>query len=338
MLGHDLRNPLAAILTSARLAVRRGGLPVGEQKTIARIVSSGERMERMIDQILDMTRARQRGGIPLRREPKDVSLSVVKAVEEARAGHAEAVLEVEVAPDGRLVASIDADRVEQVLSNLIGNAIVHSPAGRPVRIAVRSDAAFVVVTVHNEGPPILEELQRTLFDPFTRAHSPKQERSRGLGLGLYIAEHIVRAHGGAIALESTVEYGTTFAFTMPRASAGDKDAYVLVVEDDQDLRETTQEVLELAGFKTAAAQDGAHALRILADRGMPDLILLDLVMPVMDGWTLLSRLRSEPTYAQVPVIVTTSATSRAPSGVLVLKKPVTPESLEQHVRRYMRAS
>ena len=219
MLGHDLRNPLAAILTSARLALRRGALPLAEQKTIARVVSSGERMERMIDQILDMTRSRQKGGIELHRARIDLALSTVKAADEARAGRADAVIELDVAEATALEVDGDADRLEQVLSNLIGNAVAHTPPGHPVRVAVHSTADHITVAVHNGGPPIPPELQGSLFDPFTRAHSPKQQRSAGLGLGLYIAEHIVRAHGGSIAYESTAAAGTTFSFTIPRASA-----------------------------------------------------------------------------------------------------------------------
>lgn len=111
--------------------------------------------------------------------------------------------------------------------------------------------------------------------------------------------------------------------------------YVLVIEDDDDLRETLQEVLDHAGFENACVEDGAQGLRVIAERGAPRLIFLDLVMPVMDGWTFLSALRADPRYAEVPVIVTTSAPSRAPGGVLVLQKPVTPEAIEQNVRRYM---
>jgi len=213
MLGHDLRNPLAAILTSARLAIRRGALPAGEQKTIARIVSSGERMERMIDQILDMTRARQSGGIPLRCEPKDVAGCVTKAVEAALAERPDARVALELA-EGNFVALIDSDRIEQVVAKLVGNAIVHGTAGLPVRVAVRADGASVTVSIHNHGAAITPERQRTLFDPFTRGHSPKEARSSGLGLGLYIAEHIVRAHGGAIALDSSNADGVTFSFTL----------------------------------------------------------------------------------------------------------------------------
>ena len=111
--------------------------------------------------------------------------------------------------------------------------------------------------------------------------------------------------------------------------------YVLVVEDDADLRETLQEVLEYAGFENVCVEDGAQGLRTVAERGAPRLIFLDLVMPVMDGWTFLSALRADARYAAVPVIVTTSAPSRAPRGVLVLQKPVKPETIEQEARRYM---
>lgn len=114
--------------------------------------------------------------------------------------------------------------------------------------------------------------------------------------------------------------------------------YLLVVEDDDDLRESMAELLEDAGFTTLTAEHGADALRVIAERGAPKLILLDLVMKVMDGWTFLSRLRGVPSYASIPVIVTTSGPARAPAGVVVLEKPVDPELLERHIQRYLRAS
>lgn len=220
-LGHDLRNPLAAILTSARLTLRRGALPASEQKSIARIVSSGERMERMIGQLLDSNRTRQPGGIPLHRDQNDVSQSVVRAVEHARVGHPDAVVELDVERESEHVAHVDSERVEQVLSTLIENAIVHGPPGRPVRVSIRSGEGHVTVAVHNEGTPVPVERQRSLFDPFTRAHSPKLEHSSALGLGLYIAEHIVLAHRGAITLDSNADTGTTLSFTVARAAPED---------------------------------------------------------------------------------------------------------------------
>lgn len=117
-----------------------------------------------------------------------------------------------------------------------------------------------------------------------------------------------------------------------------QSAYVLVVEDDDDLRDTMQEVLEHAGLATVTARDGLDALRVLGERGLPNVILLDLVMPTMDGWTFLETLRADPAYAAIPVIVTTSAPSRAPAGLVVLRKPVTPELVEHHVRQHMRAA
>lgn len=218
VLGHDLRNPLAAILTSARLAIRRGALPLSDQKTIARIVSSGERMQAMIGEIMDLTRSRQRGGIPLRAEVKDLRESVADAIDGARARFPDTSVESSVEQGRVFLAHVDAARIRQVLATLLDSAIRHSPPGRGVRVAVRSDAVYVTISIHNDGPPIPPDARASFFDPVARTHDGRPHSPEGLGLGLYLADCLVRAHGGTIHVASTVDEGTTFSFSLARAS------------------------------------------------------------------------------------------------------------------------
>jgi signal transduction histidine kinase len=207
ILGHDLRNPLNTILTSARLMTMRGELQAGGMKRIERLITSGLRMERMITQLLDVTRARLADGIPVERgAEQDLATIVGKIVDEVRAAHPTRSIEVRAEP---CRARIDADRFEQVISNLLGNAISHGDPHRPIRVEVATRGPLASVGVHNYGPPIDPELVPRLFDPFKRAVWGKG-RVEGLGLGLYIVERIVAAHGGKIEVESTKEAGTRF--------------------------------------------------------------------------------------------------------------------------------
>jgi signal transduction histidine kinase len=207
ILGHDLRNPLNTILTSARLMTMRSELQAGGPKRVERIVASGLRMERMIAQLLDVTRARLADGIPVeRRAEQDLATIVTKIVDEVRAAHPGRPIELRVAS---CKARVDPDRFEQVISNLVGNAIMHGDPQRPVRVEVSAQGDLASFSVHNFGPPIDPELLPRLFDPFKRAVWRKGHTD-GLGLGLYIVERIVAAHGGKMDVASTEETGTRF--------------------------------------------------------------------------------------------------------------------------------
>ncbi len=212
MLSHDLRSPLNAVLTSALLIQRRSTeQPVKD--IAARILSSGKRMSRMIEDVLDMARARLAGGIPLKREPADLGALIERVVGEIRAAYP--ARSVEVARIGDLNGGWDGERLAQVVSNLLGNALQHGEENGIVTItADGSSADVVVVTVVNTGtipPDILPQL----FDPFRGAQRPTG-RAEGLGLGLYIVQQIIHAHGGTVDVESGTGNRTAFTVRIPR--------------------------------------------------------------------------------------------------------------------------
>lgn len=214
ILGHDLRSPLHTIHLAAQLLLTREGLGELERKSARRILSSAERMAQMIGELLDVTRIRMGAGV--RVEPRSIDLAVTcrDIVDELRAGHPEADIHLEVDGDGR--GRWDPGLLGQVVSNLVGNAIQHGAELRPVRVRLDGRARDEVeLSVHNEGLPIPPERQAEIFEPFRRADGPRT--SDGLGLGLYIARHIVRAHGGALEVSSSAEEGTIFRARMPRS-------------------------------------------------------------------------------------------------------------------------
>lgn len=211
VLGHDLRNPLGAVLTSAQMLLRQEH---GEElrKPLARILNSGERMARMIEQVLDFTRARTAGGMPVDRGPCDLAAVCRQVVSEIEVAHAPC--NIELSERGALHGIWDADRLAQVASNLLGNAVQHGEAGGPVLVILDGTAEdHVSIRVTNRGA-LPEGAAATLFDPFRGAEA-RHGKAKGLGLGLYITREIVRAHGGSLELEPGTE-DTTFVVTLPR--------------------------------------------------------------------------------------------------------------------------
>lgn len=212
VLGHDLRNPLQAIMTSAYLLQRQPGTPLVKE-TAERIASSGKWMSRMITDMLDLARARLGGGIPISRQPVDLLEVVHNVVAEHRLAHAHRTIEL-VSP-GSFDGAWDADRLAQVTSNLLGNALKHGDADAPVKVQVDGSAAdTVTLAVINSGR-IDPALMPHIFDPF-RGTQDNYSRKSGLGLGLYIVQQLVHSHNGRIDVHSGDDNVTAFTVTIPR--------------------------------------------------------------------------------------------------------------------------
>jgi signal transduction histidine kinase len=213
-LGHDLRNPLS-VITAGTAALLRRALPPEEGKVVQRIAWSGERMSRMIDQLLDITQARLGEGIPLspqRVELGEVARRTVERIEVSYPGR-----EVALQARGDLGGVWDGARLGQALSYLVVNALEHGQSDRPVTVSLAGeDPEQVLVEVHNWGNPIPAELVPLIFDPFLRAAERRRMKSSGLGLGLYLALQIARGHGGNLSVQSAPAAGTRFLLVLPR--------------------------------------------------------------------------------------------------------------------------
>ena len=211
VLGHDLRNPLSAILMGAKLLLRRSDVTPEQRPVLERIVSSGERASRMVSQLLDLTRVRVGTGIELRRTRVELPALLRDVAGELEGVHKRAVA-VDVAPD--LWTDCDPDRLAQVVSNLLGNALTHGAPDAPVRVEADRTDGSVRIAVVNGGGPIPPDVARSLFDPFVRGTEGGRQRSEGLGLGLYISDQIVRAHGGSLVLQQP-DGEIAFVITLP---------------------------------------------------------------------------------------------------------------------------
>lgn len=207
VVGHDLRTPLGAILHSAQYLLQSEGLSGEQVKAAARVHRSGTRIQQMLSDLLDVTRTRLGGSIPLELKPMDLSDVSKHVTEEAQAFHPGRTILWSTTGDCR--GTWDETRLYQLLSNLVGNAIRHGAPDKPVSVATMAGADEVKVSVHNEGAPIPPSEIRAMFEPMRQGRDGSK-RAEGLGLGLYIARAVATAHHGAINVESTIEAGTTF--------------------------------------------------------------------------------------------------------------------------------
>jgi predicted ATPase/signal transduction histidine kinase len=214
ILGHDLRSPLSAASALTQLILRHEGLPEAVARRVAAIDSSMERMNDLIGTLLDFTESRFKGAITVARTATDLRLICARVVREQLAqSPRRTILE---RCEGPIEGNWDPVRLEQVVSNLLSNALKHGNPVGPVEVRTHVDGNDVVLEVANEGQLIPTDVLGKLFEPFWRGSAAEPEGRRGLGLGLYIVRQITIAHGGSVAVESTREGGTVFTVRLPR--------------------------------------------------------------------------------------------------------------------------
>lgn len=218
IVSHDLRNPLAVIDMST-LVIESMGLTPAQQQMLDRINRASGRANRMIRDLLDFTQARIGQGIAVQIRPIDLPAVLAESVDDLRHAYPDNDLIFEF--DGFRECEADADRMTQLVGNLVTNAIAYGAPNRPIIIRTSISPDRTVITVHNEGRPIPAETLALIFQPMTRGHQGPNG-GRSVGLGLYIVREIAKAHGGDISVTSTAESGTTFNVSLPRSrnSAG----------------------------------------------------------------------------------------------------------------------
>lgn len=213
IVSHDLRNPLSSIALGTAV-LSRGEATEGQKRTLNRIIRSTERATRLIGDLLDFTQARLGGGLSVTLDSVDLHQAVAHAVDELAAIYPGRVLKHERSGAGGCAA--DANRVAQLVGNLVSNAMAYGAPDTAVTITSRIDEAACSIAVHNHGQPIPEEVASRIFQPMTRGEHA-QNTQRSVGLGLFIVREIARAHHGDAHVSSSVEGGTTFTIEFPRA-------------------------------------------------------------------------------------------------------------------------
>ncbi len=307
MLGHELRNPLAPIVTALQVIKHRGaGTLTREHHIIERQVNH---LVRLVDDLLDVARI-TRGEIELRREPTDVAAVVAKAIEMAdylldKRGHR---LTLDL-PTGPLLCDGDPVRVAQIVANLLTNAARYTDPGGHIGLSARAEAGQVVIRVKDDGIGISAELLPRLFDLFVQGKRATDRSEGGLGIGLALVKNLVAMHGGEVlAVSEGPGRGSEFIVRLPLAGAaqerprpaepvaGASTGRVLVVDDNVDAAEVIGILLASFGYEVALAHDAFGALdRVASFR--PDVAILDIGLPVIDGYELAGRIRADPRNA-----------------------------------------
>jgi signal transduction histidine kinase/CheY-like chemotaxis protein len=345
LLGHELRNPLAPIVTALSLMrLRRGGDHDRERSIIERQV---HHLVRLVDDLLDISRI-TKGAVELVRAPVSLAKAVAQAAESAyplleERGHR---LSLDLAEE--LVVEADLHRLVQVISNLLTNAAKYTPDAGHIALSVRGDGDKARITVRDNGVGMPADLLPHVFDMFVQGERSPDRSEGGLGLGLAVVKNLVERHGGSVAAASEgVGKGSTFTVWWPLAQGGKLESYdetldvepplssmrVLVVDDNVDAACTLGELLKVLGHEPLVAHDAPSALA-LAREQPPQLALVDLGLPILDGYELIGRLRNLPGLHELTAIAVTGygqasdrARSRAAGFNRHVVKPVGLEDL-----------
>jgi signal transduction histidine kinase/DNA-binding NarL/FixJ family response regulator len=360
-MSHELRTPLNAILGYAQILQRDHSLGERQSAAIATIHNSGEHLLRLINDILDVSKIEAGkldiypGVVPLTGFFNEIGAIVgVKAEQK----HLE--LTIDVAPELPAAVQADEKRLRQVLLNLLGNAVKFTEHGRIVLRVRRLDApagsARLRFEISDTGIGIGPQQLEAIFQPFEQAGDMRQ-RLGGTGLGLSISRQLLRLMGGDIEVRSMVGVGSTFSFELelPIASAGVAQVIaepsivgyegarkkVLLVDDIIENRAVMRDLIGPLGFEVHEAAHGQEALA-LAPALRPDIILMDIVMPVMDGLEAIRRMRSTPVLAETPIIAISASVSksdaertRAAGADVFLSKPIVVDRLLSEMGRML---
>jgi PAS domain S-box-containing protein len=350
--SHELRTPMTAIkgYTDLIYSGAVGEINDNQKRFLGIVQSNTERLTALISDLLDISRV-ETGRV--RFEPEPVQLGdIVKNVIDALAPNAEDKghsLNLKVEPDLPEIMG-DPNRLNQVFTNLVGNSIKYTPEDGEVYVAVYSVGEAVRADVRDNGIGIYSEDLSKIFDRFYRADHPLVQESRGSGLGLSIVKMFVEMHGGRVWAESGAGTGSTFTVLLPLPTAQEEvepgllspevgvmvsKRHVLVADDDPDIATLIKLQLEEAGYRVTVVGRGAKVLES-AREACPDLIVLDILLPDMDGRFVLETLKSEPATSDIPVVMLTIVADDGTAFDLgaadYLTKPVDAERLQDAVR------
>lgn len=348
--SHELRTPLTAIKGSIGLILGEvtGTIP-GETRQMLQITEKNtDRLIRLINEVLDIAKI-EAGAIEMQFDKHSLIDAVSRAVQGIETvAHTQGIKLVWEKPLQSPLVVIDHDRVEQVITNLLSNAIKFTAEGGTVKVECELLADQAIVKVSDTGYGISSEFLEKIFEKFQQAEESKNKATEGTGLGLAIAKAIVEEHGGRIWVESTLHSGSTFFFSLPwngtdfveqrkpaaALAPSQKRNTILIVDDEADFTTVLQMMLEHQGYDVVVTNSSRAALA-LAVKHRPDLVLLDVIMPDMDGFAVKQLLGSVPETRDIPVAIVSISpdlSQRADElkGVVkIFPKPIVPETLNQ---------
>lgn len=371
-ISHELRTPLNAIIgyTELLLSDTYGVLNEKQADRLHRVHKSGKGLLEIINDILDLSRI-EAGRIELELVPINIEDVARDAVNTIAALAEQKGLELEIRAIPPLpTLRADAQRLRQVLLNLLSNAVKFTHRGvisitlelvhftnqnsrdhriqLPLHISGVQDGHWLMVAVQDSGIGIKPEYLRVIFDAFRQADGSSVRQYEGTGLGLAISERLIKMHGGVIWAESVIDSGSTFYFLLPSAppaeetleipAANDENPTILVIDDDSGTLQLVEDCLTHSGYRVVTSRDALQALDLIP-RVLPNAIITDVVMPQMDGWELLRRLKSDPETQDIPVIVQ-SVLDKRTTGLYLgasdyLIKPVNQQTLLDTLARFV---
>jgi signal transduction histidine kinase/ActR/RegA family two-component response regulator len=315
MLAHELRNPLAAISSAVYLfgaAGSDGDRIAWTKEVIERQVKN---LTRLVDDLLDVSRITQ-GKVSLRKEPVELGPVITRAVAIVRHIIDDRKHELSISlPQEPVCLDADPTRLEQVVVNLLNNAAKYTEPGGRIGIEMERQGHEVVIAVRDNGIGIPSAMLPRVFDIFTQVERSSDHAQGGLGIGLTLVRSLVEMHGGSVSVSSTPGEGSVFTVRLPLGEGqpeqsprtefefrgGDPAARVLIVDDNQDMAQSTAQLLTLLGHNVQTAYDGPSAVEA-ARAYRPDVILLDIGLPGMDGFDVAGQVRQQPELKNTVII------------------------------------
>jgi signal transduction histidine kinase len=357
MLAHELRNPLTAISTALPIVSRRSAADLTEQRAREVLARQTYHLTRLVDDLLDVSRVTQ-GKIALRRDTLDLCTLVERAAEHARETqiaprnqHFECIF-----PDERVLVHGDATRLEQVFTNLLDNASKYTPDGGHIQVAVTCNKGEsgpeAQIAVRDDGQGITSETLPKIFALFSQADVPIARSLGGLGVGLTMVQALVELHGGSVRASSAGRgKGSEFRVNLPAlpaeaatepqtaqptaATTKHRKCRILLVEDNCDALEVLSDLLALWGHEVRGESDGLAAVDTALEM-LPDIALIDIGLPGIDGYEVARRIRADPKGREMKLIALTGygapeqrAQAASAGFNLHLVKPVQPDGLAQ---------
>ena len=302
MLGHELRNPLGAITTAIHVLDARGDADETAARLRGIIVRQTQHLSRLVEDLLDISKLVS-GKIVLHRQAEDLREVAVRALASFQEAGKATRHAISVAGTSVRVHA-DPTRLEQVVTNLLDNAVKYTPADGRVDVTVGADGADAVLTVRDTGTGIQHDLLPLIFDLFVQGTQTAARADRGLGIGLTIVKRLVELHGGTVSASSPgLDRGSEFVVRLPRISdpaspqpvaaepRASRARHVVIVEDNADFREGLRLLLESWGHRVEEAASGARGVDLVR-LGRPEIVLVDLGLPDVDGYAVARAVRS----------------------------------------------
>jgi signal transduction histidine kinase/DNA-binding response OmpR family regulator len=352
-MSHELRTPLNAVIGFSDVLLERmfGELTPKQEEYLIDIASSGRHLLELLNEILDLSKI-EAGRMELQLEETQLNeaLRDALAMVSERAARKDLTLEATLEPDLPAVLA-DRTKLKQVILNLLTNAIKFTPTGGTIEVGTAIVDGMVELSVTDTGIGVAEEDRGRIFDAFQQGgRDGRPSPEEGTGLGLTLSKRIVELHRGRIWLEAPADRGSRFTFAIPihaeladgpekaptEPQAASRLGTVLVVEDDESSADLLRLYLESEGFDVAVARDGDEGLELVR-RLRPEAVILDLVLPTIDGWDVLGELKGDQSTASVPVIIVSMLDERGKGIALgaseYLVKPVRRHELRSALLR-----